>query len=124
MKYFFYFFILSVVFSCTKTSGEKDTIAPTVSITTPTHNQVVPGGQKIYVSGMAADNRYVKQIHIEITNKLTGEELLHIHIHPGSASAAFNEAFTPASGIIYRIRVIVDDASANSIFDEVTIEGS
>ncbi len=124
MKHFFYLFIFSLLFSCTKTSGEKDTVAPTVSITTPTHNQLVPGGQKIYVSGMAADNRYVKQIHIEITNKFTGEELLHIHIHPAAANAAFNEAFTPASGITYRIRVIVDDASANSVFDEVTIAGN
>ena len=107
--------------ACSKTSGEKDTEAPVVNLVTPTNNQVLTGAQDIIISGNTTDNRYVKQIHIEIRNFFTGEEYRHVHIHPAAASATFNEIFRVQAGNTYLIRAIVDDASANSTMKEARI---
>ncbi|HMR90939.1 MAG TPA: hypothetical protein PKC69_01440 [Chitinophagaceae bacterium] len=113
--------VLLAIVSCSKTSGEKDTEPPVVALATPANNQILNGSQAILISGSVSDNRYIKQIHIEVANFHTGAEYRHIHIHPASASAAFNETFTVEPGITYRIRAIADDASANSSMKEVTI---
>ncbi len=102
-------------FACSKGSGgDKDYEAPVVTLNTPANNQVFTGGQSIMITGSVTDNKYIKEIHIEITNLVTAAEYLHVHIHPDASSFNFNQAFTIQAGTTYKIRVIVDDASTNS----------
>jgi len=63
-------------------------------------------------------------VHIEISNLNTGAEYLHVHIHPTSKSYAFDQLFTVQSGIEYKIKVIAEDASANTFFKEIEISGN
>ncbi|MBL7742686.1 MAG: DUF4625 domain-containing protein [Chitinophagaceae bacterium] len=108
--------------SCSKgSSGEKDREAPVVVLHTPVNNQVFTGGQNIMIAGTVTDNKYIKEIHIEITNLATAAEYLHVHIHPAASSFSFNQAFAIQAGISYKIRVIADDASSNSAVSSAEI---
>jgi hypothetical protein len=108
--------------SCSKKSGEdKDNEAPVVIINTPTSGQVFNGTQIIMITGAATDNKYIKEIHIEISNLATGQQYLHIHIHPDSNTYTFNQTYNIEAGVAYKIRVIVDDASTNSTAKSVDI---
>lgn len=109
-------------FSCSKSPGDdKDTQAPVVTINTPTNNQVFTGTQTITITGLVTDNKYIKEIHLEITNLATGQEYLHVHIHPDTSTSSFNQNFTVQPGITYRIRVIADDPSTNSSTQKVEV---
>lgn len=99
--------------SCSKNSKEKDNEAPVVSIEEPLHNAIVTGGEVLNIRGSVADNEYIHEIHIEISNLQTGEEYLHIHIHPTSGTYSYSHAFKPVSGISYLVRVIAEDPSNN-----------
>lgn len=115
MKGSFLPYLFFLLVACSKGSGkEKDYEAPVVTLSTPANNQVFTGGQNITISGMVTDNKYIREIHIEITNLHTAAEYLHVHIHPDAASFTFNQAFAIQAGIAYKIRVIADDASTNS----------
>lgn len=115
-------FYTILFFSCSKgSSEEKDHEAPVVTLQTPVNNQVFTGGQNIMIAGTVTDNKYIKEIHIEITNLVTAAEYLHVHIHPAASSFNFNQAFTIQTGISYKIRVIADDASSNSAVSSAEI---
>lgn len=118
----FLILLLTTVAACSKKSGgEKDREAPAIVVTTPVDNQVFTGGQSMAITGSVTDNKYISQIHIEISNFQTGQEYLHVHIHPDAASFNFNQAYTVASGIEYRIRVIAEDASSNSSVKSINV---
>lgn len=113
--------ILSFI-SCSKGSDEeKDTQAPVITINTPNNNQVFNGSQSITITGLVTDNKYIREIHIEITNLATGEEYLHVHIHPATATSSFNQSFALQSGNNYRIRVLADDSATNSAVQKVEV---
>lgn len=114
MKWIFFSMGIATLFAACSKPNFEDKEPPVATITGPSDNANVDGSQKIYISGTAKDNRYVKQIHIEVTNFFTGAEAFHVHIHPGTANAVFNEAFDFPRGVSYRIRVLVDDASTNT----------
>ena len=99
--------------SCAKSSKERDRESPVVTIEEPVHNAIVTGGQVLNIRGTVADNEYIHEIHIEISNLQTGEEYLHVHIHPTSGTHSYSQAFKPVSGINYLVRVIAEDPSNN-----------
>ena len=122
MKRTFLLYVLFLFISCSKNSGkDQDYDAPVLTLNTPLNNQVYTSGQNIMISGQATDNKFINQIHIVITNLVTGTEYLHVHIHPNSSSFAFTQSYTAQAGISYKIDVIVDDASANSSAKSVQV---
>ncbi len=109
-----FFIVLSLFYlSCSKSTGEKDRQAPVVIIQHPVHNAIIAGDQVMNISGTVTDNEYIDEIHIEISDLQTGEEYLHIHIHPNGSAYTYNQPFNPASGINYLVRVIAEDPSDN-----------
>lgn len=125
MKCSLFLLFIVLFFACSKESGqEKDYEAPVIILNSPTNNQVFTGGQTILITGSVTDNKYIKEIHIEITNLSNAIEYLHIHIHPDTNSFTFNQAFTLQSGIVYKIRVVADDASTNSTAKSIEISCS
>jgi hypothetical protein len=122
MKNSFLLPLLVLVIGCSKPSvKEKDYDPPALTLITPVDNQVFTNGQSIIISGSATDNKYIEQIHIVISNLVTGEEYLHVHIHPDGSSFTFNQAYTAQAGTSYKIQVIADDASANSAGKSVEV---
>lgn len=115
-------YILLLFISCSKDKDkDKDYDPPVLTLNTPINNQVYAAGQNIMVSGNASDNKYINQIHVVITNLATGLEYQHVHIHPNSSSFTFNQPYTAQAGITYKIDVIVDDASTNSVSKSVQV---
>ena len=122
MKTFTWSILLLFTAACSKGSGEDtDNEAPVVLVNTPTSNQVFNGTQSIMISGAATDNKYIKEVHIEITILVTAEQYLHVHIHPDSNNYTFNQSYNIEAGIAYKIRVVADDASSNSTAKSVEI---
>lgn len=122
MRVYSWLILFALIMACSKRSSEdKDREAPTLSVTTPTDNQVYSAGQTINITGSASDNKYIEQIHIVITNLVTGTEYLHVHIHPNGSAFNFAQAYTAQAGISYKIQVIVDDASSNSTAKSVNV---
>lgn len=119
MKYIILLALLSTVFyGCSKDDAE-DKEAPSITITSPANNEVLPAGET-HVKGTIADNAYINQVHIEIYDG-AGAEITHIHIHPASKNYAFDHAFTAQAGKNYKIKVIAEDPSANSSTKQLDI---
>ena len=116
--------VLSVIalLSCSK-SGKEDTDrqAPVVTLVNPQDQQVFTSASMINITGTVTANKYIKEIHIEISDLTTGEEYQHIHIHPASASYSFNQGYQLKPATSYRIRVIADDANSNSSVSKAEI---
>ena len=119
MKYSIFLSVLGVLFlGCGKDDAE-DNEAPSITITSPTNNQVLPAGE-IHVKGTIADNAYINQVHVEIYEG-NGSEVIHVHIHPATKNYAFDQVFTAQAGKGYKIKVIAEDPSANSSTKQVDI---
>jgi len=115
MKTRFWPLLLLLIVACSKGSGEdKDYDPPALLLNTPVNGQVFTGTQSIMITGAVTDNKYIKEIHIEVTNLVTGEQYLHVHIHPDSNTYTLNQTYNIEAGITYKIRVIADDGSSNS----------
>ncbi|RYY56736.1 MAG: hypothetical protein EOO09_05085 [Chitinophagaceae bacterium] len=107
---------------CTKSSdADADRENPVVTLTSLSDGQVFTGAQTINITGSVTDNRYIKEIHIEISSLDTGEEYLHVHIHPAAASYNYDQPYLLTAGRNYKIRVIADDAQSNSSVRSVNI---
>ena len=122
MKRSFIIYVLVLLGACSKDPGEtKDYDAPVLTLNTPTDNQVYTAGQNIMISGQVTDNKFIKEIHVVITNLGSGIEYLHVHIHPNASSFTYNQSYTAQAGIFYKIEVIADDGSLNSSAKSVQV---
>lgn len=122
MKIFPGILFVLLMAGCSKNSDDKkDTEAPAVTLNTPFNNQIFNGSQSINIAGLVTDNKYIKEIHIEVTNLNTAEEYLHVHIHPDSYTSSFNQSFYLQRWTSYKIRVIADDGSSNSTIQKVEV---
>ncbi|MBC7947640.1 MAG: hypothetical protein H7Y42_07150, partial [Chitinophagaceae bacterium] len=78
MKFTVLLLILFSIVGCDTRVVEEDLDAPILTLDTPADQQVLAPGV-IQVTGTATDTRELKEIHIEISNAVTGEQLLHVH---------------------------------------------
>lgn len=103
--------------SCSKggnrTTDEKDTTNPVITIQSPTNNQPVNPGEIIRVLANGSDNTKLVQLHIHITNKNDGVILRDVHSYPGEKTGVVRDSFAAQTGIIFLIKVIAFDASQN-----------
>jgi hypothetical protein len=114
VKQFLLYSLLLLIVACNKTSPRSnDRESPTVSITQPINNTVATPNTPLNITGTVADNQYIAEIHIHITNLNTGQLILDVHLYPAAAQASFSQAFTPQAGQRYKIQVIARDRSVN-----------
>jgi len=122
MKRSFILYLLLFFAACSKNPGtDKDYDAPVLTLSTPTNNQVYTSGQNIMITGQVTDNKFIKEIHIVITNLGSGAEYLHVHIHPNTNSFNYSQSYTAQAGVFYKIEVLADDPSANSTAKSVQV---
>lgn len=106
--------LLLLVTGCSKNSAdEKDNVLPVITITSPVNGQTFTNGQTINITGTIADDKYIAETHIHVTNNSTGNLLMDVHLYPASASASFNQSFTATTGVNYKIQVIAKDRAVN-----------
>ncbi|MET0461701.1 MAG: Ig-like domain-containing protein [Chitinophagaceae bacterium] len=100
--------------SCSKSNSTgNDDQPPAVIITTPAAHQQFNAGQTVAITGTVTDNKKLAELHVHISNLVTGALLVDIHRYPTTSSYALNETFQVQAGIFYRIQVIAKDNSAN-----------
>ncbi len=99
--------------ACSKNNSGKDSQPPIISFVSPANNQVFTGGQTVTINAALSDNKRVAEVHVHISNYITGALLVDVHRYPNAANYALNESFTVQSGIQYKIQLLVKDNSAN-----------
>lgn len=120
-------FLAIAFFNCTKdsngggNSNEKDTVKPQVHFVLPVNNQVVNQGEMIRVEANGTDNIKLTQLHIHITNQVTGSILRDVHSYPGGVSGTVKDSFYAQTGLIYKIQVLAYDPSQNMSVIETTV---
>ncbi len=114
-------FCLLFMASCGKDEDASDTQLPTISVISPTANQVFTGGQTVSVNAAITDNIRLKQIHLEIINNTTGNVVLHEHYPAAAATYSLTKNFTTQAATTYRIKVEADDAAGNVGRTELTV---
>jgi hypothetical protein len=120
MKQWLLLLLGCVVFGSCSDKDNDDKEAPVITLTTPTDNQVFSAGE-IKIKATIADNAYIGQVHVEVYNASTGDEITHVHIHPASKTYALDYPVTLQSGIGYKIKIVADDPAANTSSKQVEI---
>lgn len=130
MQKFAYLLITSFLFlSCSKDEDPHeidgaDTIAPVITITTPTNNEVFTNGASLNVTGMLTDDKGLYRGTIKITNDANAavikEQTYEIH---GLLSYNFNlsQVLTVTSISDYTITVKFEDHGRNESTKSVKI---
>jgi hypothetical protein len=122
MKYNLLPLLLLLFVGCKKDVGPlADTELPTITITSPTANQVFTGGQTISINGVITDNTKLREIHLEITNTTTGAFLTHEHYAPDAAIYTLTKTFTAQASSTYKIKVEAEDPEGNKAETEITV---
>ncbi|HRG83421.1 MAG TPA: Ig-like domain-containing protein [Chitinophagaceae bacterium] len=119
------FCFLLTLAACSKKSDQPgDLVKPVITINTPFNGQVFTAGQSIPISGTITDNQYIAEVHIHVSNNLTGTLLMDVHLYPASASTTFNQSITASAGIEYKIQVIAKDKNVNESNATVLANGN
>ena len=118
-------FMLYCVSACSKKNDQPaDLVKPVITINTPFNGQVFTAGQSIPISGTINDNQYIAEVHIHVSNNLTGTLLMDVHLYPAAASTNFNQSITASAGIEYKIQVIAKDKNVNETNATVLVNGN
>jgi hypothetical protein len=124
---FTYWAVVAALFvSCsrnngTDSNGVKDTTPPIITIVSPIDNQQFTAGQTIQITANAIDNLKVTELHIHVSNAVTGVLLRDIHSYPGTMTATVQDSFTAQNGISYLIKLIGYDPSHNLATAQISI---
>ena len=125
MKIIGIFCCLLLLSACSKkTDQPADLVKPVITINTPFSGQVFTAGQSIPIAGTITDNQYIAEVHIHVSNNLTGTLLMDVHLYPASASTTFNQSITASAGIEYKIQVIAKDKNVNESNTTVLANGN
>lgn len=100
---------------CSKKAGTNDdTQRPVITLTSPLVNQSYSTGQTINIAGTIADNGTIAEVHIHVTNAVTGVKYLDVHLFPGSSTTPFfNQDLTATPGVTYKVEIIAIDRAVN-----------
>lgn len=110
------FLLITLIMSsgCSKKStGNNDRELPVVTLQTPTNNQSFTAGQTIQITGQISDNNRIGEVHVHISDLVTGNLLVDIHRYPDAATYSLSESIVATAGVEYRIQVIARDNAAN-----------
>jgi hypothetical protein len=62
-------------------------------------------------------------VHLFVTNKTTGNEIVHYEQHEDLKSVDISKSFTAQAGITYKIKVEADDHNGNGTEKEIEVSG-
>lgn len=65
------------------------------------------------MTGTITDDKYIAESHIHVTNKITGELLIDVHLYPGASSTSFDQSITASAGKTYKITITAIDKQVN-----------
>lgn len=108
--------VLFLMVSCSRNNGTvaDDDLLPVVVLNAPANGQVFAGGSTVNISASITDNNRLAEVHVHISDRATGQQLIDIHRYPNASAYTLNETFQVQSGINYTVRVIAIDRAGNS----------
>ncbi|MFL5773423.1 MAG: Ig-like domain-containing protein [Flavisolibacter sp.] len=104
--------------------GKNDDMAPVITITSPTDNQVFSGGQTVNIKASITDNEGIHMIHVSVIDNSTGGHLLHTEDHPDVKSYNVNQTFVGVTGRTYTIDIDANDHNENLANKEVNVSAN
>ncbi|HYE54670.1 MAG TPA: Ig-like domain-containing protein [Chitinophagaceae bacterium] len=107
--------------ACKKDGGDGE--RPFIEITSPLPNEQFNGGETVNVSGSISDNDELREVHVIVTNKSTGAELVHLHQHVNVSLYPINQLFMVQAGVTYTIRVEAYDDAGNHAEAQFDVRG-
>lgn len=113
--------MLLVFLSCKKQSGDGE--KPSITVTSPTANQQFTPGQVVTISANISDNDLLYEVHLYVTNKANGAEVVHQMQRVDMKTYALSNTFTAGGGITYLLRVTAMDRSGNLAESSLEVKG-
>ena len=95
-----------------------------MTLQSPVDNQVFTAGETVAITGTLTDNKLLAEVHVHISNLVTGVLLVDIHRYPTTSTYALAETFQVAAATQYKIQVIAKDNSANENRATLQISGN
>jgi uncharacterized lipoprotein YbaY len=108
--------------ACKKDKG--DTEKPTITIMTPTANQQFTPGQVVNISATITDNDGLHEIHLFVTNKASGADVVHMAQHVDVKTYNLNNTFTAGAGITYVLKFAATDHSGNHTESQLEVKAN
>ena len=103
--------------------GKSDEIAPTITVDSPTQNQVFVAGQTITIKANVSDNEGIHMVHVIVTDN-TGGHWVHSEDHPDSKSFAINKTFVASPAKTYTLQIDASDHDENAATSELTVSAN
>lgn len=114
-----YILLLLFVYSC----GKKDEVAPVISISSPTENQVFPPGQIVTIRATITDNDGVHMVHVIAVDN-TGGHWVHSEDHVDGKTYEVTKTFITNPGSTYTITIDAEDHDENIATKMVTVSSN
>jgi len=118
MKRFSVLFLLFAL-GCSK----KDEIAPLISVTSPTDNQIFAAGQTVNIKATVTDNEGIHMIHV-IAIDNSGGHWVHSEEHVDGKTFEINKSFVTNPGKTYTITIDAIDHDENTTTKEIIISSN
>ena len=112
MKKIFIAFLAIVCFcACKKDGGDNE--KPVITVAAPTSNQQFTAGQVVNITATITDNDEISEVHLFVTNKASGADVVHMAQHVDVKSYNLSNTFTAGAGITYVLKFAATDHSGN-----------
>jgi hypothetical protein len=108
--------------ACKKDKG--DTQEPMINVTSPTANQQFTAGQTVNVVATMTDDDELNEVHLFVTNKSTGVDVVHFANHVDVETYTITQSFTAGAGITYNVKFEATDHSGNHAEVQFEIKGN
>jgi len=110
-----------ILAACKKDSGDNE--KPVINITSPMANEQFTAGETVNLQGSVTDNDELHEVHIFVTNKSTGADLIHMAEHVDVKEYPINEVFIVQAGVTYTIKVEAHDHVGNTAQVQLEVKG-
>lgn len=104
-----------------KSDKVDDKQEPVIYIASPSAGQVFTAGQTVGISAPVTDNNRLAQIHVHISNNVTGQLIYDIHHTPNGPTYTVIDNFQAQAGTQYKIQIVAVDMAANQGTQSVLI---
>jgi hypothetical protein len=113
MKKVFVLALVVMSVAACKKGNAPDTLTPVINVSSPAVNQQFGAGSNVNILASIFDNRELHLVHLFVTNKSSGVDVLHVEEHPDTRSFELNKSFTTGAFTTYSVLIEAEDHAGN-----------
>ena len=115
------FIVILFLSGCAKDPvTENDKEAPVIILFSPVEAHVYSPGQNIKIAGTITDNNFIAEVHVVLSNNITGGEIIHAHTYALGDSTNFEHDIPATALTEYKVVITAIDRSLNKSYSVVT----